>query len=141
MNRIDLIHKCYKKFGAYWFYDTESGEVNSVDGWLDAFEEVKDDEALEEYHGDGVAWFCDAITFDELRAIIDIDNSLDAFLSDYTIEFYEVTDWYKEHSETPDAMAEYLLNECIKIGYPEYASLCAVWRFLKRAKRVNSTKV
>lgn len=139
MNRIDLINKCVRQFGAYWFYEVETGQVNSVDGWLNEFEEVKDDEALECYNGDGVEWFEEAAIFDTLRGITDIDNSLDDFLSYYTDDFKFCVEWFRSNEETPENTADYLLQECLEIGYPEYGSLMAVIRFMNNAKKVANS--
>ena len=139
MTRIDLVNKCVRKFGAYWFYEVETGQVDCVDGWLERFEEVKDDEALECYDGDGVQWFLEAVMFDTLREITDIDNSLDDFLSYYTDDFKFSVYWFRDNEETPVNIADYLLQECLDIGYPEFASLTAVLRFMNRAKTISNS--
>ena len=140
MTRIDLINKCIRKYGAYWFVEVETGRIDCVDGWLNYFDEFKDDEALECYNGDGVQWFCEAVTFDDLRPIKDIDACIDEFLSWYTDDFKFCITWFRDNKETPENTADYLLQECLDIGFPEFASLAAVLRFMNNAQKVAQHK-
>lgn len=50
-----------------FFINPDSLQVMDVSNWLYHFLDCRDDEALEDYHGDCEAWFYDCLYFDTLR--------------------------------------------------------------------------